>query len=86
LGSSSSAYLNDSGPSRNLRSSGANDESEDDSEATDDQHADGKRSSYYVFDEWLVSNSRDKVVDIFGEEARLPILFLMLIKILVQGT
>jgi hypothetical protein len=41
----------------------------------------------YVFDEWLVTGrGAEKAVDVFGEEARLPILFFMLIKILAQGS
>jgi len=42
-------------------------------------------SDFFVFDDWLVNNSEKKHVDVFGEEARLPILFYMLIKILAQG-
>ncbi len=66
------------------RSSSSDSESDGDEP---DANPDSEQASghFYVFDEWLASNSDDKAVDIFGEEARLPILFFMLIKILTQG-
>lgn len=61
-------------------------DSESEGDKTDaDLDSEQASGHFYVFDEWLSSNSDDKAVDIFGEEAQLPILFFMLIRILTQG-
>lgn len=80
----------DSRPRRSSVAAKGKDRSSTDSESEGDEpdtDPDGEQASghFYVFDEWLASNSDDKAVDIFGEEARLPILFFMLIRILTQG-
>lgn len=48
---------------------------------TDEEPAEPR--AHYVFDEWVLPNG--KYDDIFSDEARVPVLFCTLIKILSQG-
>lgn len=71
---------------RSKRKASADDGSDSDYESDADVADQKPVQHYYVFDEWL-ETSADKTnsIDILSEEARLPILFFMLIKILIQG-
>lgn len=86
---SDSNFLREQAAQRKMKST-PNDETASDVEneeenLTADPSSTGRH--HYVFDEWLDTSNQEEgpTIDIFGERARVPILFYTLIKILTQG-